>query len=244
MIADGSGLVHINANFTTKNPIPTGDLISSTVTDLSGNTSDFSTNVVATPVQVNFGSATYSVNESQGTATITVTRAGNMDGIVTVDYATSAVTSTPGVDYTDVFGTLTFGPGVTSQSFTVPLLDPFKPLGSNTFKVALNNPTGGATIGTTGTSTVTIIDNDLPNISFSAPTYSVNQNGGTLTVTVSRNAGVGTSVVNYTTVDGTAKAGTNYVATSGTLDVPAGRHDAVLQRADDRRSPDPRAADV
>ena len=67
------------------------------------------------------------MNESQGIATITVSRTGNLAGIVTVGYATSALTATPGVDYTDVFGTLTFAAGVTSQSFTVPLLDPFKP---------------------------------------------------------------------------------------------------------------------
>jgi hypothetical protein len=214
---NGSGLAQINADFVTTNPIPSGYFISGTVTDLSGNTSAFSTNVVAAPVQVNVSSATYSVNEAQGTATITVLRSGNLAGIVTVGYATSALTSTPGVDYTDVFGTLTFAAGITSQSFTVPLLDPYKPLGSNTFKVTLSNPTGGATIGSTGSSTVTIIDNDLPNLSLSSPTYTVDQNGGTLTVTVTRNAGVGTSVVNYATTDGTAKAGVNYTATSGTL---------------------------
>ena len=43
---NGSGLAQINADFTTSSPIPSGDFVSGTVTDSSGNTSAFSTNVV------------------------------------------------------------------------------------------------------------------------------------------------------------------------------------------------------
>ena len=37
-------------------------------------------------------------------------------------YATVAVNATPGMDYTPVSGTLTFGDGVTSQNIVVPVL--------------------------------------------------------------------------------------------------------------------------
>src|SRR5688572_4749309 len=56
--------------------------------------------------------------------------------------------------------------------------------------------------------------------SFSAPTYSVGESGGLLTVTVTRTiSGTGNSVskVNYATADGTATAGADYTATAGSV---------------------------
>src|SRR5262245_7876298 len=56
--------------------------------------------------------------------------------------------------------------------------------------------------------------------SFSAPTYSVGEAGGQLTVTVTRTiTGSGNNVtkVDYSTANGTAAGGSDYTATSGTL---------------------------
>ncbi len=55
-------------------------------------------------------------------------------------------------------------------------------------------------------------------LQFSTSNYSVTENGGSLTVTVTRTGGSdGTVTVGYATADGTAMAGADYVATSGTL---------------------------
>jgi len=55
-------------------------------------------------------------------------------------------------------------------------------------------------------------------LQLSAATYSVAQNAGSLTVTVTRTGNVGAAVgVSYTTVAGTAVAGTNYTNATGTL---------------------------
>jgi hypothetical protein len=55
-------------------------------------------------------------------------------------------------------------------------------------------------------------------LALSAATYSVAENGGSLTVTVTRTSGTtGAVSVNYATSDGTAKAGVKYTAVSGTL---------------------------
>ncbi|MBI4853875.1 MAG: VCBS repeat-containing protein, partial [Acidobacteria bacterium] len=70
-----------------------------------------------------FSSATYSVAENGTSATITVTRTGGSSGTVTVNYATSNGTAIAGSDYTASNGTLTFGDGVTSQTFSVPVID-------------------------------------------------------------------------------------------------------------------------
>src|SRR4051812_20450431 len=56
-------------------------------------------------------------------ATITVTRAGGSDGTVAVGFSTSDGSATAGTDYSAVSGLLTVGPGVVTQSFSVPILD-------------------------------------------------------------------------------------------------------------------------
>lgn len=55
-------------------------------------------------------------------------------------------------------------------------------------------------------------------LQFSAPAYSVNENGGQVSITVTRASGsVGFISVNYATSDGTAKQPGDYTSTSGTL---------------------------
>ena len=55
------------------------------------------------------------------------------------------------------------------------------------------------------------------------PVIIVNENGGYATITVTRTGSdLGTAGVHFATTDGTAFAGTNYVATNGTLDVLPG----------------------
>ncbi len=63
-----------------------------------------------------------------------------------------------------------------------------------------------------------------PAAQFSASSYSVNENAGTANITVSLNGSLAlTTTVNYATSDGTAIAGTNYTAASGTLTFPPGQ---------------------
>ncbi len=54
-------------------------------------------------------------------------------------------------------------------------------------------------------------------LQFSATSYSVNENGGIATITVTRHGSFGNVSVEYTTSDETATAGSDYTATSGTL---------------------------
>ena len=62
---------------------------------------------------------------------------------VTVDYATSDGTATAGSDYTRTSGTLTFAPGETAKTVSVPVLDDAHDEGGETFTLTLSNPTGG-----------------------------------------------------------------------------------------------------
>ena len=174
---------------------------------------------VPKPGSLQFSSATYSVMENGGSATITVTRTNGSEGTVTVDYATSNGTATAGSDYTATSGTLAFANGETSKTFSVPVTDDVLAEPNETVNLALSNPTGGATLGSPSTAILTIVNVPKPgSLQFSSATYSVMENGGSATITVTRtNGSEGTVTVDYATSNGTATAGSDYTATSGTL---------------------------
>lgn len=112
---------------------------------------------------VQFSAAVYNVSEARSTATITVKRTGGNASGVTVDYATSDSTATTGNDYTTKSGTLIFKAGQTSKTFNIPIINDKLHEANETVNLTLSNPTGGATLGTPSTSTLTIVDNDSAN---------------------------------------------------------------------------------
>ena len=157
------------------------------------------------------------VFENAGPALVTVTRSGGTAEAVTVDYEASGLTARPGVDFTAVFGTLTFAADVTSLTFAVPLVDTTLAEGDRTVRLVLRNPGGGATLGALRETVLTILDDEV-GVRFDAPAYTVAENAGGITITVLRTGPTtGVSTVNYSTSDGTAQAGADYTATAGRL---------------------------
>ena len=69
---------------------------------------------------------------------------------------------------------------------------------------------------------LTIQDIDGPGVGFPSGTATF-QGPGVAAITVNRNTANGVATVHYTTSDGTALAGINYVATSGTLTFSPGQ---------------------
>jgi len=184
--------------------------------------------------QLQFSSATYSVDEMAGMATITVTRTNGSAGEVTVDFTTSDGTATAGSDYTATSGTLTLADGVTSTTFDVPIIDDTDVEGNETVNLALSNPTGGASLGTPANAVLTIVDDDmevpLAVLQFSGATYSVAENAGSVLITVTRTDNTtGVVSVDYATSDGSATAGSDYTATSGTLTLGDGVTSATFE---------------
>ena len=143
------------------------------------------------PGTLQFSSATYNVNENGSSATITITRTGGSAGSVGAHFATSNGTATAGSDYTAVTQTVLFANGdATNKTVTIPILDDMLVEGNETVNLTLSSPTGGATLGSPATAVLTIIDNDAPGtLQFSTATYSVNENGGSATITVTRTGG-------------------------------------------------------
>ena len=107
------------------------------------------------PGQLVFATPTASVTAGD-TAYFTVDRFGGSDGTVTVAYTTQDDTAVAGTDYSATSGTLTFAPGVTWQTLSIPTLVDSTASGSLSLDLVLQAPTGGATLGPTDIAALTI----------------------------------------------------------------------------------------
>ena len=111
------------------------------------------------PGHLQFSLAEYSVNEDSGIATIEVTRTDGSSGPVSVTYSTSAGSATSGLDYNEASGVVSWADGDSaSKTFTVTIIDDLLNENDETVNLALSNPTGGASLGSLSTATLTIID--------------------------------------------------------------------------------------
>ena len=110
-----------------------------------------------------FGAATYSVNEAAESKSIIVTRSGGTAGTVTIHYQITGGTAAVGDDYTsyNTSGTLTFLHGETAKQITLSLLPDDFVEGNETVVMILNSPTGGAVLGSQSSTTLTIVDDDF-----------------------------------------------------------------------------------
>lgn len=188
-----------------------------------------------------------SVNEGDGTASVTVTLSKASPDTVTVKYATQNGTAGAGADYTAGSGTLVFSPNQLTKTITVPLVDNASVDGSRSLNVVLSDSTFAAIVDNTGV--VTISDNDsapvVPTVTVSSvlaedaahtganPVDSEITEGGSLVYTVTLSGSTGGEFAlslggSATPADLGAIAFSNGVAwkngsaASGTVVVPAG----------------------
>ncbi len=146
------------------------DPVTHTVYVADANTNDVAVvdeQVTSGPGTIGFGASSSSA-AAGSTATVTVTRGGFTNLTSTVDYATSNGTGKAGTDYKATTGTLTFPPGATFETFTVPTKAPTGATGVRTVHLALTNVTGGS-LTTPTTATLTIDEQVAPVITSAAP---------------------------------------------------------------------------
>ena len=149
---------------------------------------------------------------------------------VKVDYATADGTATAGADYAATSGTLTFAPNETKMTISVPVLDDDIEDTPETLTLTLSNPspkypgTGPLNAGTHISDTEAIgtirnsEDGAEPSTLSVADAETAEAEGETLDFVVTLDpAAAGTVTVDYATADGTATAGDDYTAASGTL---------------------------
>jgi hypothetical protein len=162
--------------------------------------------------------------EASGTLSFSVFLTNANGSPVSIDYATADGTAIAGSDYTATSGTLTFNPGQTSKPVPVTITDNALAEDDETFTLNLLNATGGIAIAEpTGTATIQNDDPD-PTVSVAAASVIEGDLGTTtLTLPVTLSGPSGHEIdVDYATSDGTAAAGSDYTATSGTLVFAAG----------------------
>jgi hypothetical protein len=108
---------------------------------------------------VDIGPGNMTISETAGTAVLTVQLSFTSTFTATVSYETIDGTAVGGVDYTPISGTLTFTPGLTSQSLAIPILDNTLDEPDRQFTLALSAP-AFALLGQSS-ATITIADDDV-----------------------------------------------------------------------------------
>ena len=159
----------------------------------------------------------------------TVTRTGATTAALTVNYTVGG-TATAGTDYQALSGSVVIAAGSASATITVTPIQDTVVEGNETVTVTLSS-SASYTAGSPSTATVTIADDDvaLPTVTVAATDANAAEAGldpGVFTVTRT-GATTAALTVNYT-VGGTATAGTDYQALSGSVVIAAGSASATI----------------
>lgn len=175
------------------------------------------------PPLISFLSSNFTVDESGSHAVITAGLNAESGMAVSVNYATTNGTATAGSDYAAVAGRLDFMPGQVTRTFNVPLSDDNVDEPNETVFLKLSSPSN-ATLGAVSSATLTILDDDLPRASFSSDLFFVDEGTSEAIITVQLSTPYAQTVyVSYSTANGTALAGSDYSAASGTLVFASGQ---------------------
>lgn len=160
-------------------------------------------------------------NAGTTNATFNVTLSVATTNAVDVQYATSNGSATAGSDYAATTGTLHFAAGITSQSVTVAIAGDVTVEPDETFALDLSNPTNATLADSHGAGLIVNDDSPavVPSITIHDAVVAEGDSGTTtaaFSVTLSAST-TNTITVDYATANGSAVAGSDYAATSGTL---------------------------
>ena len=185
--------------------------------------------------------------EEAGQIPFRVERIGPTDGAASVRYATCPTsvdeqsvkdacdelvgTASPGIDYTAVSGTITFGDGETSETVNVALVDDSIDEQDETLHFVLFAPER-LEIPAADAVTVGTIEDDDPSPVLTATNPSATEDAGNLNFAVSLDRPSARSLsVPWKTSDLTAVAGEDYVTAQGTLSFAAGDTEKAISVA-------------
>ena len=159
--------------------------------------------------------AVVTVTEGTGPVQLTARRWGGTKGTATVAFGASLYSQTV------ASGTLTFTNGQREQVFSIPVADDNLVRVGLTISVLLWSPSPGAQVGYDHTTEIRVLENDTGfSIDSGVAAY---EDAGVIPVTIHREgADLGPMQVEFATVDGTARAGRDYLPRGGTLHFAAG----------------------
>ena len=170
----------------------------------------------------------------------TVKRDGDLTAALVVNYNVSG-TASNGVDYAALAGTVTIPAGAASADISVTPIDDALLEGDESVTVSLTN-SANYDVGTPGSATLFIRDDEKTTVSFTGNGDSVSEQGGVPgQFTISRTGTSGDLAV-YFSVSGTAASGVDYVPLDNPAVIPDGSnsvtidvipfHDLILEPAE------------
>ncbi|PYJ03502.1 MAG: hypothetical protein DME25_12075, partial [Verrucomicrobia bacterium] len=203
----------------------TNTAIVSSATTTDANTANNSATVVTTVLPLVSIAATDSSASETGPdpGLFTVSRAGGTTGALTVNYNLGG-TASNGVDYVALAGSVTIPDGSVSATITVTPVDDSVVEPTETIIATLAPNSAYAIDSSANSATVSLLDNDLPSLSISNATVT---EGNTSTANAVFRVSLSspspqTVTVDFATADGTAIAGSDYIATNGLLSFAPG----------------------
>ena len=149
-------------------------------TNPANNVATGSVNVINLPGTIEFGSGLTFVPENAGSVTLTLNRIGGTQGTVAVEFTTSDYTALAGTNYVAAAGPVTFAPGQTTATITIPVLDDLTVNGNNGFFVTLSGPIGGASLGPVSVAAVVVTNTDRDTTPPAVSTVSAIPNGSAI----------------------------------------------------------------
>jgi hypothetical protein len=155
-------------------------------------------------------------NSGTKNGSLTVTLSGPSTLPITVEYATIDGTASDGEDYEGGDGTVTFAPGETSQTISVPIIGDTVPEEDESFDVFLSNPENAVLNVAEGTLLIANDDSAGPTLSIDDAIVSEGTSGTrAMSFVISLSPAASETVtVDYATLDGSATAG-GVAATGG-----------------------------
>jgi uncharacterized delta-60 repeat protein len=157
-------------------------------------------------------------SEAAGNVTFRVSRTGGASGAATIDYAVVAATASAGADFGAVTGTLSWAAGdAADKPIDVGLVDDLAAEDTETFRIMLMNPMGGAGISVSSV-TVGIVDDDAPATTFpiDVTVQRVHEADPAPFIFIRRtDGGTGDITLNYTFRGGTATQDVDFALFAG-----------------------------
>lgn len=184
------------------------------------------------PITVSIGDVSIVEGDAgQPLAVFTVTASRGSHTPWAADFATSDSTAVAGIDYEAMAGTLSFAPGSTTQTVSVPIIGELEAENDEQFVLTITPSTGPQV---NGGATATILDDDAPVLSLGAVAVEegdAGQRTASLIVTVFKPSGQ-PIVVQYRSEPAphdSATAGEDYLHVEGSLTIPAGQISGQIQ---------------
>jgi acetyl esterase/lipase len=206
-------------------------------TQVDGTKSDVTVSILDDESTGSYGFAQpdYSIAENGGSVSLTVVRTGATDGPGIINYQTipgpccgTAQAFSPD-DFGNPTGQLSFAPGETAKTISIPIVNDTFHEPTEAFTVVLYGASGGQ-LGSASSSKVTILDDDpAPVIRFAASTFIVDEGQPAALEVIRSGNTAGTTTVDYSMISDTAIAALDFdTAETPIVFAPGETHKTIL----------------